>query len=127
MGTSALIRCRVVACPVERGAWEFFLINDSDAPLDWAVLTRVAYEWGDFGNSEDVQVRVPGLAPGAHARIWRDDGDGAELRMELSVQVCISGREGVLVFEFPKLYRLTDRLPLIADLGKAGWQVAAEL
>src|SRR5258706_13818893 len=126
MATSESIRCRVAACHVGRGAWEFFLINDSDAPLDRAVLKRVMYEWGDIGNSKVVDVQVPGLAPGAHALIWRDDDDCAEMRVELSVQVCRGIREGRLTFEFPLLYKMKRQLSLVAGLDKAGWQVSAE-
>jgi hypothetical protein len=78
-----------------------------------------------MGNDEHVEVRVSGLAPGAHALIWRDNGDGAEFRMELSLDVCIGKREGHLVFEFPKLYKLRE-LPLVPGLDKVGWQVAGE-
>ena len=126
MGTSELIRCRVVACQVGPGRWEFYLINDSDAPLDWAALKRVLYEWGDMGNSEAVDVQVRDLAPGAHALIWRDDDDCAEMRVELSVQVRMGTREGRLTFEFPLLYKLTHKLTLAAGLDKAGWPVSAE-
>ena len=124
MGSNELIRCRVAACREGRGKWEFFLINDSAAPLDWAVLKRVGYEWGDWSNHEEGDVRVVGLAPGAHALIWRDDGDGAELRMELTLQVCMGQREGRLVFEFPMLYKQRE-LPQVEGLGRAGWQTAA--
>ena len=32
--TAASIRCRVAACPAPpSGAWDFYLINDSEAPL----------------------------------------------------------------------------------------------
>lgn len=39
---------------------------------------------------------------------------------------CMGKREGLLVFEFPKLYMLKYKLPLVAGLDKAGWQVVAE-
>jgi hypothetical protein len=127
MTENEAVRCRVAACRESLGdgkSWSFYLINDGDAPLDSAVLNRVSYEWGDEGSSEDADVRVPDLAAGAHALIWRDDGSGAELRMDLSVCVCVSGREVHLLFEFPKLY-MKSKLPLVAGLGKAGWQVTA--
>lgn len=124
MQKRALIRCRVAACP-SGGSWEFYLINDSDSPLDWAVLNRIGYEWGDWSNTEDVDVRVTGLAPGAHARIWTDNGDGAELRMNLSLRVCMGKREGTLTFEFPKLY-MKRNLPPVPGLGGPGWQEPAE-
>jgi hypothetical protein len=122
------IRCRVAACREELddgNEWSFYLINDSHAPLDWAVLNQISYEWGDFGNSEAADVRVLGLAPGAHALIWRDDGSGAEFRMDLSLLARMGDRESRLLFEFPKLYRKTN-LPPVDGLGKPGWQEAAE-
>ncbi len=122
------IRCRMAACREtlsDGKAWSFYLINDGAAPLDAATLVEVSYEWGDFGNSEAADVRVEALVPGAHALLWRDDGSGAELRMELSVRVVSGGREARLGFEFPRLYRLRD-LPEVAGLGKPGWAEAAE-
>lgn len=122
------VRCRVAACREELGdgkAWSLYLINDSAESLDEAVLDRIGYEWGDWGSSEAADVRVTDLAPGAHALIWRDDGSGAELRMDLSLRVRARGREVPLQFEFPKLY-LKRELSVVKGLGKPGWQVAAE-
>ena len=128
MQGSKPIRCRLVACREmlnDGKEWSFYLINDSDAPLDSAVLNQISYEWGDFGNSEPAAVRVTGLAAGAHALIWRDDGSGAELRMDLSLLVCMGEREVRLAFEFPKLY-IQRNLRLVNGLDKLGWEVADE-
>ena len=119
------VRCRVAACrepPAGAGQWCFYLINDGDAPLDSAELYRVSTEWGDFGHSRAADARVGGLAPGAHALIWRDDG---EFRIELALLVRVAGREVRLTFEFPRLYRQTG-LPLVGGLGKPGREVSAE-
>jgi hypothetical protein len=121
MENSERIRCRVAACREAPGAWGFYLINDGDATLDSAVLYRVSTEWGDSGHSRAADVRVDGLAPGAHALIWRDDG---EFRIELALLVRACGREARMEFEFPRLYRQTG-LPLVEGLGKAGLAVAA--
>ena len=121
------VRCRVAACREMLGdgnTWSFYLINDSDAALDSAVLLTVGYEWGDLGSSKTCNVRVHGLAPGANVRIWRDDDSGAEVRMDLSLLVHMRGREVRLQFEFPKLY-LQRTLPMVEGLGKPGWQEAA--
>jgi hypothetical protein len=105
--------------------WSFYLLNDGEAALDSAVLHEIAYEWGDMGSSEAADVHVTDLAPGTHVLAWRDDGSGAELRMELSLRAQVRGREVRLQFEFPKLYN--QRNPrLVSGLGKLGWQVAAE-
>jgi hypothetical protein len=121
------IYCRVVACREalnDGKEWSYYLINDSRASIDLAVLDEISYEWGDFGNTEMADVHVANIAPGAYVLIWRDDGGGAELRMEFSLLLKMRDREARLRFEFPKLYRLTN-LPLVESLGKPGWQVAA--
>jgi hypothetical protein len=128
MTTSAPIRCRVAACREilsDDNLWSFYLINDSDAPLESVVLNQVGYEWGDLGNSASANVRITGLAAGAHALIWRDDSSAAEVRMDLSLTVRMGNREARLLFEFPKLY-LQKKLPLVEGLGKPGWQEVAE-
>ena len=122
------IRCRIAACreALDDGAeWSFYLINDNADPLDLAVLERVSYEWGDVGNSEKADVCVRDLAPFAHVLLWRDDGSGAELRMDFSVRAQVRGREAKMLFEFPRLYRKRD-LPVVKGLGKAGYEVVVE-
>lgn len=122
------IRCRLAACREkldDRNEWSFYLINDSAVRLDFAVLYEVGYEWGDMGNTEAADVRITDLDPGAHSLIWRDDGSGAELRMELSLRVGVGGREVNLNFEFPKLYNQRN-LKTVDGLGKPGWEVTAE-
>jgi hypothetical protein len=121
------IRCRMAACREKLGdgkAWSFYLINDADAPLGPALLDRVDYEWGGMGSSESAGVWVAGLGPGEHVLVWRDDGDAAEVRVDLSVVVRRDGHGVRLLFEFPVLYN-KRRLPVVDGLGKAGWQVTA--
>ena len=121
------IRCRIAACSEslgDGGLWSFYLINDSDTPLDAVTLYKIEYEFGDMGNSEATDKRVTGVAPGAHALLWRDDGSGVELRMELFLRVQARDREMRMQFEFPRLYKLKD-LPVVDGLGKPGYQVAA--
>jgi hypothetical protein len=128
MGKNKPILCRIAACreALEDGnIWSFYLINDSDATFDSVVLKEIGYEWGDWGNSETTNVRITHLVPQAHVLIWRDDGSGAELRMDLTLLVRMGDREVSLLFEFPKLYRKTN-LPLVDGLGKHGWQEIAE-
>ena len=125
MEKSERVRCRVAACREELAdgkGWSFYLINDCAAPLDSAVLNQVSSEWGDCGHTETADVHVTGLAPGAHALIWRDDG---EFRTELSLLVRVGDREVRLSFEFPKLYRQKN-LTLVDGVGKRGWEEAAE-
>ena len=121
-----VISCRIAACretpDADGNDWSFYLINDSADPLELAVLHEISYEWGDMPSTKRVDVRVAGLAPGAHAHIWRDDG---ELRMDLSLRVQARGRELKMWFEFPRLYRKQE-LPIVDGLGKPGYEVAAE-
>ncbi len=122
------IRCRMAACREalnDGKEWSFYLINDNLIAFDLVVLYAIGYEWGDIGKSETADVRTSGLAPGAHALLWRDDGTGAELRMELKVRVHACDSEVRMQFEFPKLYR-QHNLQIVEGLGKPGWQVPAE-
>jgi hypothetical protein len=122
------MRCKIVACREaldDGNEWSFYLINDSAFALDLAVLHEIQYEWGDIGNSQTTDVRVANLATEAQALIWRDDGSGAELRMDFLLRVCARGCEAELRFEFPKLY-LKRNLDQIAALGKPGYEVVAE-
>jgi hypothetical protein len=128
MNHSEPLRCRLVACreTLDDGKqWSFYLINDSRIRLDSAVLYKIAYEWGDMGSSEAAEVVIANLDSGAPALVWRDDGSGAELRMQMFLRFKISGGEIKLDFEFPKLY-LQRNLKMVDELGKPGWQVAAE-
>jgi hypothetical protein len=125
MEKSERIRCRVAACREELDdgqGWSFYLINECEVPLDSAVLMQVSSEWGDLGHSEAADVHVTGLAPGAHALIWRDDG---EFRIELTLLLRVGDREVRLSFEFPKLY-LQKNLMQVDGLGKRGIEELAE-
>ena len=120
------IRCRIAACneALDDGrSWSFYLLNDGNSALTSVVLYSVGYEWGDWGSSRDVDVRLTGLAPGANALVWRDDDSGAETRIDLSLRVTADGREVTLNFEFPKLYRQRKLRP-VAGLGKSGYTVS---
>ncbi|HZU45590.1 MAG TPA: hypothetical protein VE994_23135 [Terriglobales bacterium] len=120
------IRCRMAACreaPVDGKDWNFYLINDGDAPLDSAVLCRVSTEWGDFEHTQATDTCITDLAPGAHALMWRDDG---EFRITFSLRIRAGRREARLEFEFPKLYIQRKLQPVNGLPGKLGWEQAAE-
>lgn len=85
--------------------WSFYFLNDGHAAIDSADLVAVKYEFGDtYVGGESPSVSVAGLAPGAQALIWQDDG-GSELRTDLWLRVTQGGQVTWLLFEFPKLYR----------------------
>jgi hypothetical protein len=116
----------MVACRDDVDSWCFYLLNDSDFSLADVVLYEVSYEWGDCGNSESTDVHITGLVPGGHACIWRDDGSGVELRMELCLRIRHGGRGVYMRFEFPKLYRKKN-LPLVNGLGRPGWEALGKV
>ena len=120
------IRCRMAACRDSGGRWSFYLINDNDFSIEETVLFEVSYEWGDWGNSETAGVCIADLAPGGHARIWRDSGSGVELRMEFRLRLRHGSRTVEMKFEFPKLYRKRD-LPLVKGLDRPGWEEVSEV
>lgn len=106
------LKCRIIATrsPASR-VWTFHIVNDGDTTIEEAWLEAVKYEWGDqYQGGESPHVRVSGLAPGAQANAWTDDGS-SEARTDLWVRVTNAGTDVWLLFEFPKLYRQTgDRL-----------------
>ncbi len=123
-----IIHCRVVACPERLGdgqSWSFYLLNDTQAPLEEVVLYQVGYEWGGAGNYHAKDVRITNLAPTHHALLWRDDGYGAELRIQLSLRVKLDTREAQLEFDFPKLYHIKS-FPFVEGFGRKGWALAAK-
>lgn len=124
--TVPAIRCRVAACREALGdgrEWSFYVLNDGEETLDSVVLETFGHEWGGVGRKEHPKVRVEGLAPGAHARIWRDNDN--EVRMWMKLAARAGRREVELEAEFPLLYRHLDELEMVPELGKPGWVASA--
>ena len=103
---SADLSCRIVATRTPgSSSWLFHLVNDGDREIETAALEAVKYEWGDqYAGGESPHARVSGLAPGAQAHVWTDDGS-SEMRTDLWLRVTRDGSDVWLLFEFPKLYR----------------------
>ena len=120
-----MIACRVAACldPGEdRKQWSIHVLNDGPARLDEVILHKFGHEWGDSGGSTQPDACVESLAPGANARIWRDNDDEMRMWGELVVR---SGEERqAFLFEFPLLYRHMDELQVVPGVGTRGWIAA---
>jgi hypothetical protein len=119
------IRLRLVACPESLGdgkGWSFYLVNDSDVPLDSTVLKTFGHEWGGTAHVEHPNVEVVGLAPRAHARMWRDNDD--EVRMWATLAVRVGALESEWEVEYPLLYKRMDELTVVAELGLRGWSAS---
>lgn len=117
------LRCRLAACRENLGdgaSWSFYLINDDAIALPLAVLYEISSEWGDIGRAQTADVRIRELAAGAHARIWRDDG---ELRTELALLIQTARGVRRVRFEFPRLYNRRE-LSRVLGLDKPGWEAA---
>jgi len=114
----------MVACRhADQSSWCFYLINDSDVPVDSATLEQIDYEWGGGLYTEKPGRSISNLLPGAHAVLWPDDDGGAELRMNMSLRVVVGEGQFLVRFAFPKLYRRRG-LPNIPTIGTPGYEVA---
>lgn len=111
--------CRMVASRAPNGAWQFLLANDGPQRIDDGLLDAIETEWGDRSHRTTVRVVIPPLAAGEHALLWPDDGGDSEFRMLFHVQVRCAHRTTRLVFEFPRLYRVTQATE-VPGLGRAG-------
>ena len=98
------VRCE----PKSPDEWAFYFVNDTDDPIDELVLARVGYEWGDTGNEKVLDRDLGALGPRRFVLAWRDDSDGAELRMDLGFRLMTSRGRASLTFEVGKLYRRRD-------------------
>ena len=110
----------VAAVPIDAGdyCWAFYVINDDDEPIDSVLVERVHYEWGDFGNSEDIGIRYAGIAPGACLEVHREVA--TEVRTGLSLILAIAGVEHRIYAEVGRLYATPRRLEPIPILAKDG-------
>lgn len=111
--------CRLIACKGSGQSWSFHLCNDTDAELT-ARVVQVVYNWGDSGNAEYPKRDPVTLAAGASASIWHDGGDGAELQMDLHLEVTLGDQAWRMQYEFPRLYRLKN-LPGVPGFDQPGW------
>lgn len=120
-----MIACRVAACldpGDDRKRWSIHVLNDGPVALDEVVLRKFGHEWGDSGGSTQPNAKARDVAPGASARIWRDNDE--EMRMWGEIVVRCGGEQQALLFEFPLLYRHMDELQAVPGVGKRGWIAA---
>lgn len=112
----------VAAIPIEPPTaghcWAFHVINDGDVPIESLLVEQVHYEWGDFGNSEDVGVRFGAIAPGASLEVYREID--TELRTGLTLLVTTAGETHRVDAWVGRLYATPRGLEPIPILGKDG-------
>jgi hypothetical protein len=119
---------RIAACPEisDQGhEWSFYVINDSNVPLDRIVLETFEHEWGIHSDISHPNVEITNVASGAHAFLWREKDN--EFRMLL--YLCVHSGEGETRYyvKFPTLYSRRNELPLLDELNKSGWAAPAVL
>ncbi len=118
----------VAAChePAASGQeWAFYFVNNTADPIEELVLRRVGYEWGDFGNTRDVERALGPVAARHFLLAWRDDSDAAEVRVDLTFRARTRRGDETLTFELPKLYRIKEDRA-VPVLGKARLAVRPE-
>ena len=98
--------------------WAFHVVNDEHDTIEAIVVEAVSYEWGDFGNSEDLNVTFGPLEPGASIEVYRETN--TELRTGLTLRVRIVGRERRVFAEVGRLYWPPASLIDIPILGRSG-------
>jgi hypothetical protein len=91
------------AGPFDRGdkCWAFVAINIGAEPIQIEVYS-VSYEWGDFGNSEDVSSLCGPIAPGDSLVIYEETA--TEMRTTLAMTVSRAGRIFHVGAEVGRLY-----------------------
>jgi hypothetical protein len=102
------IRCRVSVRREDLNdgkTFSLYFINDSTFPLDHVIVRNVGTEWGALSDNHEINLHLQNLAPGAEARIWRDDDDAAELAMYACATVEAMGRRVALTFDITRSYR----------------------
>lgn len=99
--------------------WAFHVVNDEADTIEAIVVEAVSYEWGDFGNSEKLDLTFGTLAPGASVEVYRETN--TELRTGLTLRVRVAGRERRVFAEVGRLYwppsGMVD-IPILARPGK---------
>jgi len=98
--------------------WSIYILNDMSCFIE-VKLARVSFEWGDRGHYVAPGNTV-GLQSGCATLLWREGWEGAEMNMEVSIEVRTSGQQAGLSFELGKLYRSREPT-IISELGKPGW------
>jgi hypothetical protein len=83
-------------------AWQFYLINDDDEPIESGAVDTMSYEWGDNATSERVGTSFGAIPPGTALAIHRELD--TEMRTSITGRVTIGGVEQPFGAEFGRLY-----------------------
>ncbi|MBL9140043.1 MAG: hypothetical protein JNK85_29490 [Verrucomicrobiales bacterium] len=113
--------CRLAVCREEMSdgkEWSIYVLGETLGPIE-VCLTSVSYEWGDSGHSVTPNVRVT-VPPDGSGLLWREHWEGAELSMELEVELRLREKTVRLAYELGKLYRRKSPA-IIPQLSKPGW------
>lgn len=112
----------VAAVPIDQRdddrCWAFHVVNDEGDTMEAIVVEAVSYEWGDIGNSQDLDVTFGPLAPGASVEVYRETN--TEVRTGLTLRVRVTGRERRVFAEVGKLYWPPGTMVDIPILGRPG-------
>lgn len=100
--------------PIDGKCWAFHLVNDSSEPVTSIWVKSVSFEWGDMGNTEQIDRRVGPVAPGACCELHRE----VDSEMRTAIELEVDGQP--MGAEFPRLYRVVPGLVRIPVLGRLG-------
>ena len=114
-----MIVAAVPIIPPDRGRyWAFYIVNDSNQPIEAIVVESVEYEWGDIGNSERIDTRFGPIAPNSFVEVYRETD--TEVRTALTLRV--NGAEGPqrTIAKVGRLYARPSGLEPLPILGRDG-------
>lgn len=100
-------------------AWQFYLVNDGDEPIERGVVDTMSYEWGDNVTSEPVGTSFGAIPAGTALAIHREID--TEMRTSIAGRVTIAGVEQSFGAEFGRLYAPPSKplvpIPILGALG----------
>lgn len=111
--------------PVDGKCFAFYVINDTKVRIDRVVVEAVSYEWGDFGNSETLDLDCGPVAPGAALEVYRETD--TEVRTAITLRVRDASGERRVLAEVGRLYYPPSGVETIPVLNRAGKRATLEV